>query len=599
MLDEIRTKAWSGRIDEAHAELEEMAKSEGVAAEQLGCARLALELGFLDVALMTLQIAHGRFPDNSDIAAELAQLYHDRGEHDRADRVLPPESSEEADVFSVPVQTEGTEDHEQVHQEPSLEPNTSTDEDFVEALAPSKADLVRFCHLFAGREHVHARQWYDPHRGTGYSPVEQPMTPGLVQAHLDGSITMGIYPVRSDQTVNFFAFDLDIVKRAVERARGNREETIRLRRLLRETGREFLEVLEAQGVPALLADSGYKGRHLWVLLDEPMSADLVRKAAIGLSRLLVLPSVDFSLEVFPKQGQVSDDQLGNLIKLPLGVHKRSGRRAWFLDQDDKPVKDPWKLLRSTPRMTQEQIFDILDRVRDLPIPEQLEDLPPDALPRPSAQPDRPLFTEANFDQENEVGALKRRCPVLEKIIEKGLEERRLSHDEQVVLRHTMGHIPAGVLAVNYVFQRCPEVPPSQFLQTPLSGNPMSCPKIRKRIPELTSSVKCHCRFTVNPDHYPTPVLHVQEARARGEILEGAPKAEPRAVMAEDLARTYVHLDEKLKRLQTEYDDVRKRFVDALGLLPGRTLPMPDGRWVLEDVESMPVITWKSADLEES
>lgn len=596
MLDEIRTKAWGGQIDEAHAELEELAKTQGDAALQLGCARLALELGFLDVALMTLQIAHGRFPDDADISAELSQLYHDRGEHDRADRVLPSPDSNDLDDFAQQAAEPGKGEPEEVKEQTY---HNDSSGDFVEALSPSKADLVRFCHMFSGREHVHARQWYDPHRGTGYSPVEQPMTPGLVQAHLDGSITMGIYPVRSDQTVNFFAFDLDIVKRAVERARGNREETIELRRQLRETGRGMFEVLRAHGVPALLADSGYKGRHLWVFLDEPMSADLVRKAAIGLSRILMLPSVDFSLEVFPKQAQVSDDQLGNLIKLPLGVHKRSGRRAWFLDHDDKPVKDPWKLLRSTARLTQEQIFDILDRVRDLPIPEQPESPPSDALPRPSAQPDRPLFTEANFDQENEVGALKRRCPVLEKIIVKGLEERRLSHDEQVVLRHTMGHIPAGVLAVNYVFQRCPEVPPSQFLQTPLSGNPMSCPKIRKRIPELTSSVKCHCKFTVNPDHYPTPVLHVQEARARGEILEGTPKTGPRGQMAEDLARTYVHLDEKLKRLQSEYDDVRKRFVDALGLLPGRTLPMSDGLWVLEDVESMPVIAWKPADPEES
>lgn len=588
MLDEIRTKAWSGQVDEAHAELEALARAEGASEAQLACARLALELGFPDVALMALQIAHGRFPDDEKIASELAQLYRDRGEHERADRVRPPGIEEERTDFAEPVAEPQPEKNE-------LTPTES--DDFVEALSPSKADLVRFCHIFAGREHVHARQWHDPQRGSGYSPVEQPMTPGLVQAHLDGSITMGIYPVRSDQTVNFFAFDLDIVKRAVERARGNREETVRLRRLLRETGREMLDVLQAQGVPAILADSGYKGRHLWVFLDEPISADLVRKAAIGLSRLLVLPSADFSLEVFPKQGQVSDDQLGNLIKLPLGVHKRSGRRAWFLDADDKPVRDPWHLLRTSPRMTQEQIFDVLDRVRDLPIPDQPDDLPQDALPRPSSQPDRPLFTEANFDQDNEVGALKRRCPVLEKIIEKGLEERRLSHDEQVVLRHTMGHIPAGVLGVNYVFQRCPEVPPSQFLQTPLSGNPMSCPKIRKRIPELTSSVKCHCKFTVNPDHYPTPVLHVQEARARGEIAEGAPKAGARVELAEDLARTYVHLDEKLKRLQSEYDEVQKRFVDALGLLPGRALPMLDGRWVLEDVESMPVIIWKPADEE--
>jgi len=591
MLEDIRQLAWTGEIDAARKAIEEIARSEQGPEVQVGVARLALELGFLDLALMTLQLAQGHFPDDSEIARELAQLYHDRGEHERADRLgLGDDSKEDVedvskDIDEVPHRAEQAENPEDLNEE---------------VLSPSKADLVRFCHLFAGREHVHARQWFDPTRqSSGYSPVEQPMTPGLVQAHLDGSITMGIYPVRSDQTVNFFAYDLDIVKRAVERARGNREETIRLRRLLRETGREMLEVLHSHGVPALLADSGYKGRHLWVFLEEPLSADLVRKAALGLSRLLVLPSTDFSMEVFPKQSQVSDDQLGNLIKLPLGVHKRSKRRAWFLDDDDQPVQNPWRLLRSARRLTQDEVFDILDRVRDVPIPDMPSDLPPDMMPRPASKPEAPLFTEADFEKNNEVGALKRRCPVLDKLIQKGLEERRLSHDEQVVLRHTMGHFPSGLLAVNYVFQRCPEVAPSQFLQSPLSGSPMSCPKIRKRIPEVTSSVRCHCAFTVNPDHYPTPVLHVQEARARGEIREDDHPAAPRVVMAEDLAHNYVHLNEKLKRLQSEFEATRQRFVDALGILPGRVLETADGRWVLEEVEGMPVITWKPADLDEA
>jgi hypothetical protein len=45
----------------------------------------------------------------------------------------------------------------------------------------------------------------------------------------------------------------------------------------------------------------------------------------------------FSLEVFPKQDRLSGKGLGNLVKLPLGVHRMSGRRSWFSECADRSV----------------------------------------------------------------------------------------------------------------------------------------------------------------------------------------------------------------------------------------------------------------------
>lgn len=70
-------------------------------------------------------------------------------------------------------------------------------------------------------------------------------------------------------------------------------------------------------------------------------------------------------------------------------------------------------------------------------------------------------------------------------------------------------LPEGVLAVNYLFDASIDVPAEARLQTPLSGNPVSCPKIRKRIPHITGQVDCNHSFGFASDHYPTPRLHLQ------------------------------------------------------------------------------------------
>jgi len=37
---------------------------------------------------------------------------------------------------------------------------------------------------------------------------------------------------------------------------------------------------------------------------------------------------------------------------------------------------------------------------------------------------------------------------------------------------------------------------------------MSCPKIRSRVPQITSAVACNCSFDPSVNIYPTPLIHV-------------------------------------------------------------------------------------------
>ena len=74
----------------------------------------------------------------------------------------------------------------------------------------------------------------------------------------------------------------------------------------------------------------------------------------GLKVLLGTLAADlrcFSLEVFPKQDRLTGKGYGNLVKLPLGVHRVSGRRSRFVGPRGQTDEDQlaWlRTLRPTP-----------------------------------------------------------------------------------------------------------------------------------------------------------------------------------------------------------------------------------------------------------
>ncbi|MBI5613347.1 hypothetical protein HY947_00310, partial [Candidatus Gottesmanbacteria bacterium] len=64
--------------------------------------------------------------------------------------------------------------------------------------------IALFRSLFRGRENVYAQYWTNPAPAkSGYSPVyrlnnqSEPLTDTIVQSHLSGNQTIGIYPLLS------------------------------------------------------------------------------------------------------------------------------------------------------------------------------------------------------------------------------------------------------------------------------------------------------------------------------------------------------------------------------------------------------------------
>ena len=156
--------------------------------------------------------------------------------------------------------------------------------------------------LFVHRRDVFAIQLDDGR----YVPERRPITINDIEKHLDGKITIGVYCLNTDNTIKWACVDLD----GSNLPRMSEEADIMMGIFP-----EFRRIKEF---------SGRRGWHVWVLFDKPMQAAYAQKLVKArLNRVNML-----KYEVFPKQISLDKNRkYGNLCKLPLGIHRKSGKRS--------------------------------------------------------------------------------------------------------------------------------------------------------------------------------------------------------------------------------------------------------------------------------
>ena len=197
--------------------------------------------------------------------------------------------------------------------------NTSTD---------SNENQV-FLDLFKGRQDYFAVQTTNIYR-----PVKRNFSDYYLERHLKKIVTFGIDVLTKESKCNFLCIDIDIPKSDLETVNFE-DKSIKF---------EYLksELLEIQGIltnkleidenSILLEDTGGRGYHIWLFLETPISGE----DAIKFFKILN-SYVSFSFEYFPKQPNLNQNrELGNLIKLPLGVHQKYNSESSFFIIDNNP-----------------------------------------------------------------------------------------------------------------------------------------------------------------------------------------------------------------------------------------------------------------------
>lgn len=435
----------------------------------------------------------------------------------------------------------------------------------------NQADKLRMLSLFTGRADTHAVQWVRA-QTAGYAPVRRPLDLRELDRHLAGDITAGVYLIGADQRCSVLCLDLDVRRAALDHAHGDRERTHALRQLVHAEGLRLRDALRRLGLDPLLEDSGSKGRHLWCFLAEPMDAVRVHRAAQALAQRLLPTDPRLHLEGFPKQGRVKPGGLGNLVKLPLGVHRVSERRCPLLDEDGRPVDDPWAVLREVRRTGLPEVA-----AARSPEPESPRGKPPSTA---AAAKD---WTLADFDRSPTVGPVLEGCAVLHRVVQRILDTRRVQRAETIVLNHSLGHLEDGAKAANYLYDQVADFPEQERIKAVRRGSPVSCRSIRSRLKADSDAVGCACRFPQEGGRYSNPLRHLEGVQARPQATGGI----------QELLRRYARQVELRQDAQRQEDALRHQVLACMEGLPEPTVQVPGGRWRVTRDKGDPVLTWES------
>ena len=235
----------------------------------------------------------------------------------------------------------------------------------VNKYSPKEDKITLFMSLFRGRRDLYAKRWQNKKGQSGYSPVcLNEWSPGvcnkpkikcskcthrlyseldetIVEAHLSGSIVIGLYPMNLDETCYFLALDFDDE---------GWEKDISV---IRDTCAEF-------GMPIAVERSrSGNGGHVWFFFKDEMPVSTARTFgsslltySMGKRHEIPFKSYD---RLFPNQDTMPKGGFGGLIALPLQKSARENSNSLFIDEKCEPYADQWKFLYDIQKLTEEEL----------------------------------------------------------------------------------------------------------------------------------------------------------------------------------------------------------------------------------------------------
>ena len=209
------------------------------------------------------------------------------------------------------------------------------------AVANGSSRTKLFQTLFHARDDVYAERWQKKDGTTNYSPAKLhqwdshtknergkwqcapdcrllPLTGQVLQEHLNGQRTVGIYPLLKDETCWLLAVDFDDSEWS-------------------DDALAFLDTCDAMGVPAYLERSrSGTGGHVWIFFDSPVRAAQAR--ALGAFIISETKQNRYQIgfksydRMFPNQDTMPRGGYGNLIALPLQLEPSKAGNSCCLPQ---------------------------------------------------------------------------------------------------------------------------------------------------------------------------------------------------------------------------------------------------------------------------
>ncbi|MHB8841416.1 MAG: TOTE conflict system archaeo-eukaryotic primase domain-containing protein [Candidatus Aquicultor sp.] len=239
-------------------------------------------------------------------------------------------------------------------------------------LSSAETKIALFRSLFQGREDVFAMRWEGRSGKSGYSPAclhewdrelcakprikcaqcenreFRAVTDEIINNHLSGKHTIGIYPLLLDETCWFLAVDFD-------------------KAAWRDDVAFFMQACKEVEIPVAIERSrSGEGAHVWIFFDQPISASLARKLGCALLTRTMEKRHQLGLDsydrLFPNQDTLPKGGFGNLIALPLQFEAKKNGNSLFLDANFEPHPDQWAFLSSIKRVRVKDVNRIVKEI---------------------------------------------------------------------------------------------------------------------------------------------------------------------------------------------------------------------------------------------
>ncbi len=464
------------------------------AADLLRLALVARQHGLIDRAREIYGSLHARFPACAEAwqqHIELLRLLDDRPALVRIS--AGAEAHVPEDVRRQWQDAAGAEAASDMDQDDILAP--------FENLRREDEQVALFLRLFRGREDAFARQWVNRGEGRqGYVPVRRPMQPADVRDHLSGRRTYGIYLLDRKSQVHLGVIDVDLVGRLRD-AREARKQRPIIRRESLYLHKRIAGLAHEAGLCCLAEVSGGKGYHFWFPVREPVPAAAMRAALQGLINGLNEDLECFNLEIFPKQDRRTGKGFGNLVKLPLGIHRATGKPSSFVMAADRNRDSQFELLAALRPTRADVVLRLAERHRKAPV---------------MLHPRRAAWAE----EYPELARLESCCPMLGQVMATLRSAKTLSVREEKILLATIGHLPRAHLLLHHLFSSLPEYsrPLLDYKISRVRGTVLGCRRIHSLL-EAGGDLPC----TFEGPGYAHPLRHLEgfgeEPQPRSEKVE--------------------------------------------------------------------------------
>ncbi len=356
-------------------------------------------------------------------------------------------------------------------------------------LRREERSIAAYMNIFSGRHDTFARQWADrEQQRQGYVPVRRPLTPEDVKEHLSGRKTYGIYLLESDSSVRTGVIDIDLAGPYREAGKMRKNRAV-IRREAEYVLKRIADMASGAGLRFLAEVSGGKGYHFWFPVSDPVRAGEMRSALQGMVDQVRNDVTCFSLEVFPKQDRLTGKGLGNLVKLPLGIHRVTGKPSWLLGTGSRDSEVQLEFVRNFKPSDPESVRKFAARHNGAEVV---------VHPR-----------HAEWAAEYpELAALEVKCPMLGQLFASIKASRVMSLREEKVLLGTLSHLPHGRRLLHHLFSRLPEYnrPLLDYRISTVRGTPLGCRRIHSLLEQPNADLPC----TFEGDGYPHPLRHLPE-----------------------------------------------------------------------------------------